>query len=660
MSGFVYRVSVAGEILIKKEIPGPDSVDEFLYEINALSRLRYSRDVIRFYGVVVDDHEESIKGLLIGYADHGALIDVIYDNRQDSPLGTPWPIRERWAQQIIQGLADIHESGFVQGDFTLSNIVVDGEGNAKIIDINRRGCPVGWEPPEATPLIECGQRISMYIGVKSDLYQLGMVLWALATQEDEPEIHPRPLVLEPELAIPDWYREVVEVCLSDDPRLRLSATSLLALFPKRTLRDEKGREIPPSISVDDGYSLQEYVVDGYSANGHARVRSAEPPGDWYHVSLAPSAGFSQDPYYYTRGRSPPSPLPDEHAQFDAPRPIHNASGWANARDIAPSYSDVGTDEDDTKISKSSVSTASIDSLAAPDLEETKLPAVFVEGAQLETNHLRVSVPASALTPKCLAAEYRLDPNDSELSVTPVPTPRQERHLSLSEAETHSSPQTAFPVSSSTSPPDQGNPFASEENPVPTSKPVHDDLPGLRRHELRGGNGGTRETSDVDTSAQAPRGVSEGDLLKEEGVIMEGVSGKDSNSSEVTRAGITGPAVEANNSHKAISEHDAPGSFSSFLQKEESACQPGFAEAEIHKKLAEPGSEGLAPVSAQAAASALELPELRGVGGAGMSEHDAASWMTPMAYDDDLAPAPMTMTTTTKTEPLTTVSKEGRQ
>ncbi|PNH71581.1 hypothetical protein VD0001_g5973 [Verticillium dahliae] len=121
MSGFVYKVSVGQEVLIKKEIPGPDTIDEFLYEINALNRLRYSRNVISFFGVVVDDHDEHVKGLLISFAGQGALIDLL---------------------QIVEGLSDIHESGFVQGDFTLSNIVIDDEGDAKIIDINRRGCPL--------------------------------------------------------------------------------------------------------------------------------------------------------------------------------------------------------------------------------------------------------------------------------------------------------------------------------------------------------------------------------------------------------------------------------------------------------------------------------------------------------------------------------------
>ncbi|KAK1987986.1 kinase domain-containing protein [Colletotrichum cereale] len=369
MSGFVYKVRVDGEVLIKKEIPGPDTIDEFLYEINALNRLRYSRNIIRFHGVVVDDDDEHVKGLLISYAVHGALIDVIYDNRQESELGLPWPIREKWARQIVQGLADIHESGFVQGDFTLSNIVIDDEDNAKIIDINRRGCPVGWEPPEATPLIESNQRISMYIGVKSDLYQLGMVLWALAAQDDEPEAQGRPLQLTEEHIVPAWYREMVDICLSDDPRLRLQASSLMALFPEPA--DEDGIA-PPSISVDDGYTMQEYFVEGYQGNGHARVKTVEPAHDWSYVNMGhtyvdPTRGFSQDPYYYTRGRSPPSPLPSHYGPCDSPHTGRNISSWAEARNIAPSYSDVGGDEIEDH--KSATPTTNKDSIATPELTD---------------------------------------------------------------------------------------------------------------------------------------------------------------------------------------------------------------------------------------------------------------------------------------------------
>ncbi|KAL1980101.1 hypothetical protein VTN96DRAFT_4637 [Rasamsonia emersonii] len=234
LSGFVYRILLDGKPYIKKEIPGPDTVDEFLYEINALHALSGASSVVQVEGIVVDDYGERVKGLLISYAEKGALVDILYDYRGQ----LPWARRERWAKQIVQGLCEIHEAGYVQGDFTLSNIVIDADDNAKIIDINRRGCPVGWEPPEIAAKIESNQRISMYIGVKSDLFQLGMTLWALAMQEDEPERQSRPLVLPADAKVPEYYRRLVSLCLSPRPQDRLSAKELLALFPSDLPEDE--------------------------------------------------------------------------------------------------------------------------------------------------------------------------------------------------------------------------------------------------------------------------------------------------------------------------------------------------------------------------------------------------------------------------------------
>lgn len=329
MSGFVYKVRVDGETLIKKEIPGPDTVDEFLYEINALSELSNSRNVIRFYGVVVDEYGENVKGLLISYAEQGALIDVIYEHDQ----GLSWTRREKWARQIVEGLSEIHEAGFVQGDFTLSNIVIDHNDNAKIIDCNRRGCPVGWEPPEATPLIESNQRISMYIGVKSDLYQLGMVLWALAEQIDEPEIQGRPLVLSEKLQLPEWYRSVVRICLADNPRARMQAIDLLRLFPARPEPDSE----LPSISVDDGFVVQRYQVDENHTGHGPIIKTVQAPSDWNqrsnfgHSCVESPTGLSNEPYFYpTRGRSPPSPMPSnlDHCE---PRWSYRGPQWEEAR-----------------------------------------------------------------------------------------------------------------------------------------------------------------------------------------------------------------------------------------------------------------------------------------------------------------------------------------
>ncbi|TVY86311.1 putative serine/threonine-protein kinase [Lachnellula willkommii] len=310
LSGFVYKVQVDGQVFIKKEIPGPDTVDEFLYEINALHQLSGSRSVIQFGGVVLDNKGETVKGLLISFAEQGALIDVIYDGEGK----IPWSRRERWARQIVQGLSEIHESGFVQGDFTLSNIVIDAYDNAKIIDINRRGCPVGWEPPEVRDLIESNQRISMYIGVKSDLYQLGMVLYALATQHDEPETQ-RPLTLSAFPAeIPDYFLDICHRCLHDDPRLRTQASTLLTFFPEmEEPYQEPLRAIP--IVVDARHTDEKAYGNG---NGNGNGNYPEKNGFLNSYGQPPALDGTINVHDYAvtdvsdtsdiyprRGRSPP-------------------------------------------------------------------------------------------------------------------------------------------------------------------------------------------------------------------------------------------------------------------------------------------------------------------------------------------------------------------
>jgi len=264
LSGFVYKVKVNGDVFIKKEIPGPDTVDEFLYEINALYALADSNNVIRFGGCVVDEDRKKVKGLLISFASKGALIDIIYHERGR----LSWETREKWAKQIVSGLSEVHEAGYVQGDFTLSNIVIDENNDAKIIDINRRGCPVGWEPPEVTAMIDGLQRIGMYIGVKSDIFQLGMVLWGIAHEMDEPEAVERPLGMgDAPGDVPDYFRAIVEACLSERPQGRPSAKDLISKFPERNQSSRRYSDGMPRYEEGDG-SYAALDGGGYVPNGY--------------------------------------------------------------------------------------------------------------------------------------------------------------------------------------------------------------------------------------------------------------------------------------------------------------------------------------------------------------------------------------------------------
>lgn len=313
LSGFVYKIRHQGRVFIKKEIPGPDTVDEFLYEINALHALHGSSNVIALEAVIVDDMRETVKGLLISYAERGAIVDLLYDNRGS----TPWEDRCRWAENAVRGLSEIHEEGYVQGDFTLSNIVVDDENNAKIIDINRRGCPVGWEPPEIAVKIASNQRISMYIGEKSDLYQLGMTLWALAMDDDEPERHAPPLsVDEFPSEVPDWYQSIVRTCLSTRPRDRLSAKELIDLFPDGSSSSSETRSsqrkpqlklLAPKEYIDPADAVERDDLERFSHNHR-------------EIDCTPySPESSRDDYTFTYPKSSNYELESESSAYDRPR-----------------------------------------------------------------------------------------------------------------------------------------------------------------------------------------------------------------------------------------------------------------------------------------------------------------------------------------------------
>jgi serine/threonine protein kinase len=325
ISGFVYKVNVNGKAYIKKEIPGPDAVEEFLYEINALRSLEDSKSVIKFEGIIMDETSQLIKGLLISYAEQGALVDLIYDYKMTDRL--PWDRRERWARQIVEGLSEIHEAGFVQGDFTLSNIVIDQNDDAKIIDINRRGCPVGWEPPELARLIESGQRISIYIGVKSDLFQLGMVLWALAEQNDEPERQERPLIRNfgRYNTIPDWYRDIVQGCLEENPRLRPAAKDILANFPEASATPSKPMDALRSISNSHA---GDPLADSSTSIGLDDMTRAARPRSRSPVRMPSTEYLNSSSSYIlpSRGRSPGhrrnSPRRSDYSPYEsAPRSI---------------------------------------------------------------------------------------------------------------------------------------------------------------------------------------------------------------------------------------------------------------------------------------------------------------------------------------------------
>ena len=290
----------------------------------------------------------------------------------------------KMARQVAQGLSDIHEAGFVQGDFTLGNIVIDAEDDAKIIDINRRGCPVGWEPPELVDPITNGQKIGMMIGVKTDLFQLGMVLWAIAEQVDEPESIERPILLyeKSDETIPDWYREILEILLDDRPQRRPTAKDIVRMFDRNLpssryddeyRRDERslspyrfGHEYNPEHAIDI-HDLEELRRRREAESSHGLVSARSTHGD-VPPSTADYQYASSGSYIVPRGRTS---LRRRSSPLD--RPVSSTTSVSHGTDGEPQWQHVCAEIRYASRSKEHSPAQSPNSLAEDTRSERAVP-----------------------------------------------------------------------------------------------------------------------------------------------------------------------------------------------------------------------------------------------------------------------------------------------
>lgn len=525
LSGFVYRVKAADErTLIKKEIPSPDTVEEFLYEINALDSLRGARNVIQLQGLVTDEEGDLIKGLLISVAPQGSLVEIIYDYGKTDAL--PWMRRAKWAYQIVEGLSEIHEAGFVQGDFTLSNIVIDEYDNAKIIDINRRGCPLGWEPPEFVPLIQSGQKISMCIGVKSDLYQLGMVLWGLAEEIDEPERQDRiDGRLPPVDGVDAWFNRIVDICLSERPKDRLSARELLKNFPQEfvaepiaggsTLKDSQRsvsshrsdkEYIDPATAVDlrdidEFRRRQATTATSHPTSGNFTFADHPPSTDYRYDSTGSYvlAERDQSPTLYRRRRSSPFGRPISSATTVSSRPDEFGEERSRREKVYMDDSslDCRLDSEQTSVQAEKTERTlphDVSKFMPPPLSPLQSPSMLVNHRSQHVQHGRPFDAINDLTSpeyvhfshqdsgfdELMISSLELPPQQSYSNLSlgddnKAPTPTEKPYVSLLALPTDLSPLTEVPTPQSLH--ESQTPF-SYHTPLTSPLEDHDTLPAV--------------------------------------------------------------------------------------------------------------------------------------------------------------------------------------
>ena len=183
--GKVYRVldkKLKEEIalkLIKPEIAKDKKTLERFHNELKLARKISQRNVGRMYELMEEGGTHFITMEYVPGEDLRSLIRRI----GQLPIGKSISI----AKQICEGLAEAHRSGVVHRDLKSNNIMIDKEGNVRIMDfgiarsleakgITGAGVMIGtpeYMSPEQVEGKDVGQR--------SDIYSLGIILYEMVT-----------------------------------------------------------------------------------------------------------------------------------------------------------------------------------------------------------------------------------------------------------------------------------------------------------------------------------------------------------------------------------------------------------------------------------------------------------------------------------------------
>jgi serine/threonine protein kinase len=235
----VDRVEWQGQSYAFKRVS--ESPEGTLHELAIIAQLSPSPYIVNLTAIVVNYHH-NIRGFLTPFMRCGNLENVFRDARNDLGLADDddadafdWPLKLSWAHQITHAVVDLHAISAYNGDLKPQNVLIDSSGHAILIDFLPMGISDEFAAPE---LVEISHRphndgitLESVLSTPADVYSLGLVLWAVAEEKWRGMRTP----VWREEKTPDWYRDIVTICLDLSPEARPSSTEVLKLLERKGL-----------------------------------------------------------------------------------------------------------------------------------------------------------------------------------------------------------------------------------------------------------------------------------------------------------------------------------------------------------------------------------------------------------------------------------------
>ena len=231
-----------------------DQLERFRREARAVARLSHPHVV----GVIDAGEDDGTPFIVFEYVEGETLKQRI---RRDGRLAVPEAVA--YAIELARALSAAHEHAIVHRDVKPQNVMIDGEGTAKITDfgiartMTEQGLTVDGRVLGTTDYASPEQALGHEVGGQSDLYSLGIVLYEMLVG-DVPFHAESPIAV----AMAHVREEVPDVRAS---RPEVSA-ALAAIVDRATAKDLRRRYMDAQSMIQD---LEEALAIEASRSGQA-------------------------------------------------------------------------------------------------------------------------------------------------------------------------------------------------------------------------------------------------------------------------------------------------------------------------------------------------------------------------------------------------------